>query len=248
MDNTFLKEAIEKIEELTDSAREPHVVRIAGKTYCDKSLTRYDREEFAEPLTVTSLSSLVDYISGRSEELRESMIIHVQSPTRVRLLSGLTQERNREALLYVSTNLIGFEFDHYYNQEQFVINMQTDFEQSDETALVLAVAGNVENKTVANYGDDGVSQKATITKGIAGKEDVIVPNPVTLRPYRTFLEVEQQESKFIFRIREGSDGQPMFKLVEADGGLWKYEAVDAIKKYLTASLPEELLKVITIIG
>ena len=28
MDNTFLREAIEKIEELTDSAREPHVVKI----------------------------------------------------------------------------------------------------------------------------------------------------------------------------------------------------------------------------
>ena len=53
----------------------------------------------------------------------------------------------------------------------------------------------MENKTVANYGDDGVSQKATITKGIAGKEDVIVPNPVTLRPYRTFLEVEQPEKQ-----------------------------------------------------
>ena len=46
MDNTFLREAIEKIEELTDSAREPHVVKIAGKTYCDKSMSRYDREEF----------------------------------------------------------------------------------------------------------------------------------------------------------------------------------------------------------
>ena len=248
MDNTFLREAIEKIEELTDSAREPHVVKIAGKTYCDKSMSRYDREEFSEPLTATSLNSLIDYISGKSEELRESMIIHVESPTKVRLLSGLTQERNREELFRVGTNPNGFDFDHYYDQEAFVINMQTAFKQSDETELILSVAGNVENKTVANYGDDGVSQKATITKGIAGKEDVIVPNPVTLRPYRTFLEVEQPESKFIFRIREGSDGQPMFKLVEADGGLWKYEAVDAIKKYLTVSLPEELLKVITIIG
>ena len=243
-----LREAIEKIEELTDSAREPHVVEIAGKTYCDKSMSRYDREEFAEPLTATSLNSLIDYISGKSEELRESMIIHVESPTRVRLLSGLTQERNREELFRVGTNPNGFDFDHYYDQEAFVINMQTAFKQSDETELILSVAGNVENKTVANYGDDGVSQKATITKGIAGKEDVIVPNPVTLRPYRTFLEVEQPESKFIFRISEGSNGEPLFKLVEADGGLWKYESVDAIKKYLTENLPEELLKVITIIG
>lgn len=98
MDNTFLREAMEHIEELTDSAREPHVVKIAGKTYCDKSMSRYDKEEFAEPLTATSLNSLIDYISGKSEELRESMIIHVESPTRVRLLSGLTQERNREEL------------------------------------------------------------------------------------------------------------------------------------------------------
>ena len=38
-------------------------------------------------------------------------------------------------------------------QEAFVINMQTAFKQSDETELILSVAGNVENKTVANYGD-----------------------------------------------------------------------------------------------
>lgn len=146
---------------MTDSAREPHVVKIAGKTYCDKSMSRYDREEFAEPLTATSLNSLIDYISGKSEELRESMIIHVESPTKVRLLSGLTQERNREELFRVGTNPNGFDFDHYYDQEAFVINMQTAFKQSGETELILSVAGNVENKTVANYGDDGVSQKAT---------------------------------------------------------------------------------------
>ena len=63
----------QQIEELTDSAREPHVVEIAGKTYCDKSMSRYDREEMADPLTATSLNSLIDYISGKSEELRESM-------------------------------------------------------------------------------------------------------------------------------------------------------------------------------
>ena len=124
--------------------------------------------------------------------------------------------------------------------------MQTAFEQTDETALILTVAGNVESKTVANYGDDGTSQKATISKGIAGKEDVLVPNPVILRPYRTFLEVEQPESKFIFRIKEGNDGQPFFKLIEADGGIWKYEAVASIKEYLMENINPALG--ITIIG
>ncbi len=241
-----LREAMNFLVQLGNEAREPHVTEIAGKTYCDKNLARYDKEEMARPLTATSLSSLIDYISGKQKELRDSMIIHVESPTKVRLISGLTKERNREELFCVTTNSNGFEFDHAYDQERFIINMQTAFEQTDETALILTVAGNVESKTVANYGDDGTSQKATISKGIAGKEDVLVPNPVILRPYRTFLEVEQPESKFIFRIKEGNDGQPFFKLIEADGGIWKYEAVASIKEYLQENINPALG--ITIIG
>lgn len=243
-----IRDAIDYLVNLGEEAAEPKVVEIAGKTYCTKNLVRYGKEEMASPLTSCSLNSLLDYLSSRKDELREHMIIHVEGPTCVRLISGLTKERNRECLFEVHTNPNGFRFDHYYDQENFIINMQTAFEQTNETALILAVAGNVENKTVANYGDDGTSQKATISKGIAGKEDVIVPNPVSLRPYRTFLEVEQPESKFIFRIREDSNGAPSFKLVEADGGLWKYAAVGRIKKYIELSLAENLRSRISVIG
>lgn len=235
-----LKEAMDFLVTLNDEARKPHITEIAGKTYCDKNLVRYGKEEMASPLTATSLNSLIDYINEKQNEFRESMIIHVESPTKVRLLSGLTKERNREELFTVTTNPNGFQFDYPYDQECFIINMQTAFEQTKETAIILTVAGNVENKTVANYGDDGTSQKATISKGIAGKEDVIVPNPVILRPYRTFLEVEQPESKFIFRIKEGRDGTLMFKLIEADGGLWKYEAVASIKAFLKERIDSNL--------
>ena len=171
-----LKEAMDFLVTLNDEARKPHITEIAGKTYCDKNLVRYGKEEMASPLTATSLNSLIDYINEKQDEFRESMIIHVESPTKVRLLSGLTKERNREELFTVTTNPNGFQFDCPYDQECFIINMQTAFEQTKETAIILTVAGNVENKTVANYGDDGTSQKATISKGIAGKEDVIVPN------------------------------------------------------------------------
>lgn len=208
----------------------------------------YDSEEMAEPLTASSLSSLLDYINGKSDELRESMIIHVESPTAVRLLSGLTKERQRELLFYVRTNPNGFEFDHYYDQERFIINMQTAFQQTKEVALITTVAGNVENKTVANYGDNGTNQSVTISRGVAGKEAVEVPNPVVLQPFRTFLEVEQPESKFVFRIGEDSDGKPLFKLVEADGGLWKYDAVRAIKDYIKDNLDPEFASRITVIG
>lgn len=233
-----LRDAIQLLLDVGEDMAKPEVLEIAGKTYCTKNLQRYDREEMAVPLTARSLTSLLDYLAERSEELRESMIIHVESPTKVRLLSGLIKERQREELFCVETYPNGFQFDRYYSQEDFVINMQTAFQQTDETKLILAVAGNVENKTVSNYGDDGTSQKATISRGIAGKADVEVPNPVRLQPYRTFLEVDQPESKFVFRISEDRDGTPMFKLVEADGGLWKYDAVNAIKEYLRDNIKD----------
>lgn len=42
----------------------------------------------------------------------------------------------------------------------------------------------------------------------------------------------------MFRISEGRGGAPAFKLVAADGGLWKSQAVDNVKNYLVKSLAD----------
>lgn len=241
-----LKEALRYLVELGEEGAKPEVLNINGKTYCTKSLTRYDREEMAEPLKAASLTALVDYLKNEKHELRGNTIIQIVSPEKVKLISSLTKERNRECLFETNTNPNGFKFDTYYSQEDFIINMQAGFQKTEDLLLLLQIAGNVENKATASYGDDGVSQKTTIKKGIASKIDVKVPNPVVLAPYRTYLEVDQPESEFVFRIGEDRDGSPIFKLVGADGGLWKYEAVEAIKTYLKEELKD--IDDITIIG
>ena len=89
-----------------------------------------------------------------------------------------------------------------------------------------------------------------MTVGVATKAAAIVPNPVELIPYRTFQEVGQPASKFVFRIGENND-IPIFKLIEAEGGIWKNEAVSNIKRYLTEALmdmPKAISSRITIIG
>jgi hypothetical protein len=241
-----LREAIQYLVGLGEEGAEPKVIEIGGKTYCNKNLNRYAREDMAEPIKATSLTAMVDYIKSNREELKPNMIIHVVSPDKVVLMSGLNNERNREYLFESYTNKNGFQFDYYYDQEDFIINMQTAFKETEDLKIILQVAGNVENNATANYGDDGISQKTTIKKGIASKVDVKVPNPVKLAPYRTFLEVPQPESEFVFRISEDRAGAPTFKLVGADGGLWKYEAVDCIKEYLENQLGD--MEGITIIG
>lgn len=73
------------------------------------------------------------------------------------------------------------------------------------------------------------------------KPKEIFADPVKLRPYRTFAEIEQPESSYVFHIKDGDRG-PAFKLVEADGGLWKNAVMKKIKEYLEFELSEELEK------
>jgi hypothetical protein len=246
MENGNLRDAIEYLVGLGEEGAKPEVIAIGGKTYCTKNLVRYDKEEMAEPLKAASLTALVDYVKNSQHELREKMLIQIVGPEKVKLISSLTKERNRECLFESNVNSNGFIFNQYYDQEDFIINMQAAFQETEDLKILLQVAGNVENNATANYGDDGVSQKTTIKKGIASKVDVVVPNPVKLAPFRTFLEVQQPESEFIFRIGEGRNGEPNFKLVSADGGLWKYDAVESIKDYLYKQLSD--FENITIIG
>lgn len=245
----MIKEAIKYITDLKAEAMEPKVVTIAGKTYCDKNLTRYDDEPMAQPVEASNLSSMVDYILSCREELRSSMIIHVTSPTMVKLYSGLNAERKRESLFVCKAETPRFRYDEWYDQERFLIELQADFEVNADLEAILKVSGNVEAKTTANYGDDGVTQKTTIKQGVASKADVLVPNPVTLVPYRTFLEVKQPESQFVFRIKDVG-GVPAFKIVEAEGGLWKNAAMKQIREYFVSNLEndEDLYKRLTIIA
>ena len=94
------------------------------------------------------------------------------------------------------------------------------------------------NTQQGTFSDDGVSQQAIIKTGVTTKDAAFVPNPVNLIPYRTFLEVPQPASDFVFRISEGRGGAPAFKLVAADGGLWKSQAVDNVKNYLVEALAD----------
>ena len=56
---------------------------------------------------------------------------------------------------------------------------------------------------------------------------------VKLKPIRTYEEIEQVESKFLFRVNKNGT----VCLREADGGQWKYEVQKRIVAYL-----EEYLK------
>ena len=114
--------------------------------------------------------------------------------------------------------------------------MQSKFVPNTDSDLLLKFAGTVESGTITDYGDDGISQKATVKTGVASKADAVIPSPVRLKPYRTFTEVDQPESDFVFRMKEDKYDGVQCALFEADGGAWKLHAMESIQEYLEEQL------------
>ena len=216
----------------------PTIREIHGEQYSDKPLHRICHNPKAGKIEMNTLSSLVDYIKSDVDEMQGKMIIHIQSPTRVELYSCLDDEREREHIAVVYARVPDFKFGQFIEHENFCINLQSKFIDNPDTdkELLLKFAGTVEAGSVAEYGDDGVTQKATVKTGITSKEDAVVPSPALLIPYRTFIEVEQPASQFIFRMKDGKYDGVQCALFEADGGAWEIEAMDNIKTYLEVQL------------
>ena len=233
----MLKAAIEKILSLD----EPHIKSIEGRTYVDKNMTMIGKELRADGITMNTLSSLVDFIKKSTEDFKDGQyIVQVVSPTKVILFSSLDADRKRETLAVVEAEIPDFSFGRFTENEEFIIGVQSKFLNEDaevnDKPIILQFAGNVKAGTVAEYGDTGVGQKAAIKKGVASLQEVEVPSPCRLMPYRTFTEVKQPMSSFIFRVKDNDRFGVSCALFEADGGAWKNEAKKNIKEYLEKEL------------
>ncbi len=160
-----LKEAMEHFEELVKRADAPQVLEICGKTYVNRDLRRYDEAPKARPVQARTLTALMDYMEHCSQEFPGRMIIHIEDPTHVRLLSELDAERERETLFETAAETSAFRFGEWYDQENFMIALQANFQANDDLAAVLKLAGNIVSKNDQTYSDDGTTQVATMTVG-----------------------------------------------------------------------------------
>lgn len=203
-----------------------------GQSYSTQKLHLIE-DPLAAKLSIRSLSGLVEYLQSQFDG-DEKLMVHVESPTEVSVFSRLNDDRNREYLIKADAMIPHFRFEEWYDTETFNIKLQSGFVKNDDRDVILKVIGNIKEEDVKTYGDDGVSQSVTAKVGVATVGQVEVPNPVSLRPYRTFVEIEQPASNFVFRMKNG----PRCSLFEADGGAWKLEAMQLIKVYLETELEE----------
>lgn len=251
MDGTF-------IEALDERLRRPRLSKVNGIEHLSlpnaegafEVVDLPEKTPLPESLLLSTLESLCEYAKSRARdgEIATDLIAHIVDPRTVRLLGKLTgyfQERPELARAVAPDLSSQFSFGKFYSQSPFVIALQVAFVESVERRSLLSLAGNMREGSETKASDDGVSQSvvsSTETRLVGMTE---IPNPITLAPYRTFLELDQPESPFIVRAQGGDEDEiPELALFEADGGKWKLDAIASIKQYLTEHLPAD----VTVLG
>ena len=231
----MLKEAIQYL--ITDLA--PATKHYIGdRTYTDKPV-RPVTEPIPEALEVFSLDAIVDYLRHNKDGLDTSgLMIHVVSPERVAVVDQLMDPwKQRATYMVAHAEQARHSFGQYMAVEEFLPYLKASFQETEDRDTLLQIVGNVVEENSVQTEDDGITQRVTAKTGVRRVEDTPLPNPVTLAPFCTFPEVDQQPRReFVFRMQKG----PRCTLIPADGNKWKHDAVDSIASYLAQSFQEKL--------
>lgn len=231
--------AIEKIEELVKKGLE--IKEIGGKQYSTVGLTRVYNDPKPAPVVVKSLTGIVDFLNANKDGLKlENLMIHVVDHKTVKVVTEVHGERNERYTVIEAEreDIQGFSYGRFIDHEEFVIRMRSMFSDTEDLAKLMSYASKVSNDTAVKTEDDGITQHVEIKQGLSGVrvEGVELPSQVTLKPFRTFSECEQPDSKFLFRMRK-NDGVEC-ALFEADGGFWKQTAREAIAEFFKKELSD----------
>lgn len=233
----MLKEFVDKIVSLAD----PKTLKVGALDYSHQNLKPITPPAFPG-LKLNSLASLVEYVKRNPDNL-ETKNLHIAVLTFEKVV--LYRKANeiygvRSAIVFsdLEEHQDKFPFGQRFSAEDFVISLQSKFVPSEQLTLLQQIASNLKSEKVKTSQDDGISQVVGQSVGVVLQRELKLPNPVSLRPFRTFREVEQPESPFVFRVHQVGEEMPKCALYEADGQAWKIEAMKNVGEYLKTNLPE----------
>ena len=219
---------------------------VDGRHYISKELKPV-LPPLVTALKISTLGSLIELCSGKFGKENDQAgfekfdpsqhVVHVVSEKQVQVITAVSNPwKNREVLLdchVAETNT--FQFNKYLNQDDFIIGLLASFVDTEDRGPLAKIAGNATAEQVVTLVDDGVTQAVSVKSGAYTQDSQTVKGLVMLAPWRTFRDVSQPKSAFLFRVKKNGD-VPQFALFEADGGAWKLEAVENIARKLSAGL------------
>lgn len=235
----MIKEAIEQVLSLAP----PNLSVFGELQYSDK---RLDLITPPAPLPVecSTLQGFADlYLSGIDGVKSNEVLVQVTDPSSVDLISKNSDKfgRRRVWVRAEYPEMEGFKFNQWHKPESFIISVQQHFQRvkiengdgsfAPDLDYVLGIASKVTAENSISHDDDGFAQRVAVKQGVALKAETVLKPTVQLAPYRTFSEIDQVISQFVFRAKI-SEGDVLLALFDGDGGRWKLGAVAGIKGWL----------------
>lgn len=236
---SFIADAIAKVLEMAPPIFK-EVTDAFGRQATFSSKQVHEVKASATPCAVNvevfTLGALRDLVQAKLEDaaFTGDTFLHVLNERTVELVNRKTDAYGRRICLVQATPVPfdAFRFGQWMSQEEFVIAFSSRFADSADKSKVLAIASSMTNEATSLSEDNGFAQKVTIKKGLRQMESLTIEPKVKLAPFRTFPEIPQPESEFVFRAKANGEGVPHLMLVEADGGAWKVDAIETIKQRL----------------
>lgn len=236
MENSFLRDAIDRIAELA----KPYTLSTNdGHRYCSVALREVKPEvELPARYSVDTLEALVKLI--RTEGVAQAPLLYVRVDSARRVMVDTTYthkeyaEFSRLPLYEAVSDVPSISVNESISQERAIVELQSLYAITEDRDYLLSLLSRIDVNQGVSSVDNGISQEVSVKTGAVLKEQQTVQPIVHLQPYRTFLEVEQPASDFLLRLDK--EGRPA--LYEADGGAWKLEAKRNIAAYLGEKLAD----------
>jgi hypothetical protein len=222
--------AIEKIEELVTHSLEEATVH--GIPYDRKTWKPID-EPSHETLMVKTLQAFADYVLHAAPP-SFTWVVHIVDPTKVRLVSNTENPTKQRNVLLTADAIIPPQgkFGAWMPQDEFSIWLQTTFVQTVALEELLKLAGNVKAQAISVSTDDGVSQEATVQRGIATVEREGVKPKWELSAWRSFNEVPQSSGWYLFRLAQAPSNAIHMSLHPVIDASWALKAMKEIRTFL----------------
>lgn len=236
----MFKSAIEHIQKTT----QPLVKEIDGKTFVvtpDGGINEIRPSIFhPDTLSLNSLDALVKLV--KTEAIRRETPLYITVPTHLSVLcfgqpSG--EARCCRQIYYEAkaTDVPGWQENVTLPFEEMQIALRTRFQESADMPYIQKLLSEISTGAHITYNDNGIATTVVTKKGIDLQRNETIRPIITLRPYRTFQEVDQPESIFLIRINERG-----ISFIAADGGMWKLKARETVKQFLETALADEVSK------
>lgn len=185
------------------------------------------------------LQSLTSLVAKAVEDFENEVATEIvlSSPTQASIVDSKRDDYGRiQELAYVDLSHLNPSLvdGNRYSVEDFILNLQRSFKRDANMESLLELVSNIKLREESDLVDDGITQTVSAKSGTTLTEKVTIKNPMKLKPFVAFPEIDVPSKEFIFRIHRNGVSSVSVSLSTSDSVQWELQVLELVKKWILA--------------